>query len=261
MANKNKRTKARRVKETKEAQHKKVVEKPIYKRPWIWIALAALVAAIVIPSAYQGYQQLKEDRAVAEAEASEKAALEPLIWDSVLAPLADMGIEESAITDKTFNIAASTEGGEYDYAQVSVITDVRTVVATAYYSPPVEEESSDAAVEATVSEGAWTCMQITNEDGSHIYWTLLNQGVENATQAAVFGEDGSITTQPLYDYTTDEPVPEPTGAAIEPATETTGEAVDPAPETTGEAASEAPPETTGEAASEAAPETTGEAAG
>jgi hypothetical protein len=200
MANKNKRTKARREKETKEAQRKKVVEKPIYKRPWIWIALAALVIGIVVPSAYQHNQQVQEERVAAAAEAKAKSEAEPLIWESVLTPLTDIGVTESAITDKSFDVRSTADNDQYDYAQVAITTDVRTILATAMY------EGSD---------GTWTCTQLMNEDGSHIYWTYFNQGANNATQAAVMGEDGSITMQPLYDYHTDEQVTEPlTGPAV-----------------------------------------------
>ncbi|MDR1293298.1 MAG: hypothetical protein LBJ91_07900 [Clostridiales Family XIII bacterium] len=249
MANKNKRTKARREKETKEAQHKKVVEKPIYKRPWIWIALAALVIAIVVPSAYQYYQQLQDEKAAAAAEAEAKEALEPDIWASVLTPLAEIGVEESAVTDKSFDIVASEEGGEYNYATITVTTDVRTLVAAAtYYRFETGDDDSASAAALESASGSWMCMQITNEDGSHIYWTVSNQGVENATQAAVYAEDGTQTYQPLYDYETDEPVPgSTTGAAVETAPETTGGAVtdeEAAPEATGEAVTDAPAEDT-----------------
>jgi hypothetical protein len=229
MANKNKRTKARRVKETKEAQHKKVVEKPIYKRPWIWIALVALVVAIVVPSAYQ-YNEQRQEELVREAA----------VWEGILPALESINISESAIKSKSFQLAASQENGEYDSAQVNIATDLRSIIATAMYD----------------SENGWSCYQIGNEDGTHLYWSSLSPSDGNATMAAILGADGSISMAPLYDYLTDELKPEvSTGAAVEEAPETT-------PETTGEAVTDAPAETSTEpAVQEDAPaETTGEAA-
>jgi hypothetical protein len=200
MANKNKRTKARREKEVKEAQHKKVVEKPIYKRPWIWIALVALVIAIVVPSAYQYNEQRQEEK-----------VRETAVWDGILPTLESINVSESAVKNKTFEIVASQEGGEYDSAQIVITTDLRTIVATAMYD----------------SENGWSCYQIGNEDGTHLYWSSLSSGDSNATQAAIFGADGSITMAPLYDYLTDELKPDiSTGAAIEETPETSGAATE-----------------------------------
>jgi hypothetical protein len=226
MANKNKRTKARREKEIKEAKHQKVVAKPIYKRPWIWIILAALVLGITVPSVYQYSKQSRE-----EAEARQER--ESAVWESVLEPLGSIGVTESAVKSKSFDIRSSANNDTYDYAQVTAATDVRTLVATLVY-------------EATAS--SWTCTQITNEDGSHIYWTYFNQGVENPTQAATVDENGTMTQQPLYDYVTDEPVPgATTGAAVEAPT---GAAV----ETPTDAAVEAPTDAAVEAPTGAAVE-------
>jgi hypothetical protein len=201
MANKNKRTKARREKEVKEAQRKKVVEKPIYKRPWIWIALAALVIGIVVPSAWQYNEDLKKERAEAAAEAQAKQEAEELIWESAQEPLSKIGVTESDVSSKTFEIRSTTDGGALDVAQATIVTDVRTLLASFIYDS---------------TENSWMCTQITNDDGSHIYWTYYDQGVENVTQTAVVGEDGTVSMQPLYDYVTDEIVPgASTGAAVE----------------------------------------------
>ncbi|MDR2162757.1 MAG: hypothetical protein LBO70_02265 [Clostridiales Family XIII bacterium] len=198
MANKNKRTKARREKEIKEAKQKKVAEKPIHKRPWIWIALAALVIGIVVPSVYQHNKQVIE-----ETEARQER--ESLVWESVLTAMGEMGVTESAISGKSFDIRSSANNDTYDYALATVVTDVRTLVASSMYDS---------------TQNAWVCTQITNEDGSHIYWTYFNQGVENATQAAVVGANGAMEMQPIYDYATDEPVPgATTGAAVETPTD------------------------------------------
>jgi hypothetical protein len=239
MANRNRRTKARRVKEVKEAQRKKTVEKPIYKRPWIWIALAALVIAIVVPSAIQYNDKVTKERAAAAAEAKAKQEAEGLIWESAQAPLSAIGVTESAITDKTFDINLTEGEDEFDTAQVRIVTDVRTVVASFVYG---------------TTENAWICTQITNEDGAHIYWSYFNEGIENATQTALVSPDGSVSTQPLYDYFTDEYVP---GAVTGAAVETTGAAAAGAAETATGAATGAE-ETTGAAADAEA--TTGEAA-
>ncbi|MDR1495659.1 MAG: hypothetical protein LBS67_01895 [Clostridiales Family XIII bacterium] len=223
MANRNRRTKARREKEFKEAKHQKVVDKPIYKRPWIWIALAALVIGIVVPSAYQYNEQQKEARAEAAAEAKAKQEAEPLVWESVLESLEKIGVTESAISEKSFDIRSTADNGEYDTAQVTFVTNVRTLIASALYQSGDIVGTSDSAVSSDSSQGSWLCTQITNEDNSHIYWTFFNQGVENATQAAVYGADGTITSQPLYDYVTDEPV---AGAVTGSAVETTSPAAD-----------------------------------
>jgi hypothetical protein len=225
MANKNKRTKARRQKETKEAQHKKVVEKPIYRRPWIWIALAAIVIGIVVPSAYQYNQQRQADK-----------AREVAVWEGIQPEFEAIGVSASAIKSKTFEIVSSQDDGNYDSARATVATDLRTLIAAATYD----------------SENGWTCAQISNEDGSHLYWSSLSSGDEYATQAAVWGADGSISMQPLYDYLTDEQRPDiSTGAAVEEAPETTGAAAeepDAADGTSGAAAetSGAAAETSGE---------------
>jgi hypothetical protein len=240
MANKNKRTKARREKEVKEAKHQKVVEKPIYKRPWIWIALAALVIGIVVPSVYQHNEQVKEERAAAAAEAAAKKEVEPAVWEGVLPALEGLGVTESAITEKSFDIRSSADNGTYDTAQVTMTTDVRTLVATTIYQSADTSGTTDSSIEL---QGSWICTQLTNEDGSHIYWSYFNGGIENATQAAVYGADGNITMQPLYDYATDEPAE---GAAAE----TTGAAV----ETTGTAAETAEPADAGDTATGAATE-------
>jgi hypothetical protein len=225
MANKNKRTKARRKKEVKEAQHQKVVEKPIYKRPWIWIALVVLVLGITVPSALQHNEQVKE-------EAKARQAREDAVWDSVLTPLDSLGITTSAIADKSFDVRLAESDDTYDTAQVTIATDVRTVVASC------------------TSSGAWQCTQVANEDGSHVYWSFMSAGAENATQAAVMTEDGSVTMAAIYDYATDEPVPDTTtGAAVEQATdaETTGAAAD-EPDEPDEADAGAGDEATGAAA-------------
>jgi hypothetical protein len=201
MANRNRRTKARRIKEVKEAQHKKTVAKPIYKRPWIWIALAALIIAIAVPSAIQYNDQVKKEQAAAAAEAKAEQEAEELIWESAQAPLSAIGVTESAITDKTFDVNLTESEDEFDTAQVTIVTEVRTILASFVYD---------------TTGSSWVCTQITNEDGSHIYWSYFNEGVENATQTALVSPDGSVSTEPLYDYLTDGLVPGAvTGAAVE----------------------------------------------
>ncbi|MDR3225440.1 MAG: hypothetical protein LBT52_03975 [Clostridiales Family XIII bacterium] len=225
MANKNRRTKARRVKEYKEEQHKKVVAKPIYKRPWIWIALAVLVLGIVVPSAYQHNKQVQEEAKITAAETKEQNEAEPLVWESIQTPLADLGISESAIIDKSFEAFRSITGGAIDNALVTITTDVRTLVAQATFASTTDTEDKD-----------WICTLVTDETGQHTYWSYFAQGGTNATQAAVQGADGSITMAPIYDWRTDAPVTgtetPATGSAVETpddesasgsATETPGE--------------------------------------
>jgi hypothetical protein len=233
MANRNKRTKSRREKEVKEAQHKKVAEKPIHKRPWIWIALAALVIGIVVPSAYQYNEKVKSERETARLEQEAKQAVEPIVWDAVLAPLAEMGVSESAITNKSFDIGSTAGNGELDFAQVSITTDVRTIVAAVLYQSQSTVEI-DGSTDGAVSEPAsqWMCLQITNEAGDHVYWTIYQD-----------------ESQQMYNYFTDEALP--TGPAIQSpdttdaAVETSGDAV----ETSGDAV-----ETSGDAVETTTPD-------
>jgi hypothetical protein len=228
MANKNRRTAARREKERKEAQHKKVVEKPIYKRPWIWIALAALVLGITIPSAYQYNERVKEERAVAAAEAAAKAEAEPLVRESLTGPLEQLGITDSAIKDISYDLQASTTGGALDIAYTTITTDVRKIIAYSYFQAGTGDVTvtSNSAVDeeatAALAEETWICAEIFNEDYTHIYWSSMSDGV---SQAYVYDSStGSYTLQPLYDYQTDEeiPTPETTDSAID----TTDSAID-----------------------------------
>jgi type II secretory pathway pseudopilin PulG len=234
MANKNRRTAARREKERKEAQHKKVVEKPIYKRPWIWIALAALVLGITVPSVYQYSERVKEERVAAAAEAAAKAEAEPLVRESLTGPFEQLGITDSAIQDISYDLQASTTGGALDIAYTTITTDVRTIIAYSYFQEGTDATvTSDSALDeeatAALAEDTWVCAEIFNEDYTHIYWSSMSDGV---SQAYVYDSStGSYTLQPLYDYVTDEeiPTPETTDSAIDTtdsAIETTDSAVE-----------------------------------